>query len=83
MRRRVLHLLVFLNVLLAAMVFLRPAVPQILPRGLFDCCKAEMTESGESYCCQGCCWFIQNCRSNEDCETEPGVDLAPASRAGP
>jgi hypothetical protein len=40
MRRRLLFVLVLLNVALAVSLLSAPAWTQIIPRGLFDCCKA-------------------------------------------
>ncbi len=74
MRRRLIIGLFVLNGLVAAVIFATPADSQIIPRGLFNCCKEEATEvmeAGGSYCCSNCCWFIRNCRIDEDCEARP------------
>ncbi len=74
MRRRLIIGLMVLNGLIAAVLFATPAISQIIPRGLFNCCKNEATEKIESagaYCCHSCCWFYMNCRIDEDCERDP------------
>ena len=65
MRRRLLFVLVLLNVALAVSLLSAPAWTQIIPRGLFDCCKVD--NPGEAFCCRGCCWFVRNCDEDEDC----------------
>ncbi len=65
MRRRLIIGLMILNGLMAAVLFASPAISQVIPLGLFNCCK---TEGPEAYCCDSCCWFIWNCRFDEDCE---------------
>jgi len=74
MRRRLIIGLMVLNGLVAAALVATPADSQIIPRGLFNCCKEEATETmgpGGAYCCSGCCWFYMNCRRDEDCEDRP------------
>jgi hypothetical protein len=64
MRRKLLLVLVILNCLLGVAVLARVADSQVLPRGIRDCCEGT---GPEAYCCYDCCWFVQNCRSHEDC----------------
>ena len=74
MRRRLIIGLIVLNGLAAGALVATPAVSQIIPRGLFDCCKEEAPEaiaSGDAYCCSSCCWFYRNCRDDKDCEPSP------------
>ncbi|MGD8362979.1 MAG: hypothetical protein PVJ04_16250 [Gemmatimonadota bacterium] len=65
MRRKLLFALIPLNCLLAIALLARVADTQVIPRGLFDCCK-DVGEAG--YCCDNCCWFIHSCRSDDDCQ---------------
>jgi len=80
MRRRFIIGLIVLNGLVAAALFVTPADSQIIPRGLFNCCKSEATEAtaatatrgpGGAYCCSACCWFYRDCRRDADCEAGP------------
>ncbi len=66
MRRKTVLVLVILNCLLGIALFARAADSQIIPLGIFNCCK-DFEEEG--YCCFGCCWFNQNCFDDEDCGT--------------
>ena len=68
MRRRLIVSLIILNGLVATVLVATPAVSQVIPLGLFNCCN---TEGPEAYCCASCCWFIWNCRFDKDCELEP------------
>lgn len=61
MRKRVVIGLILVNVILAAAIMIGPVGAQILPMGLRDCC-----ENGA--CCDGCCWLVENCNANGDCE---------------
>jgi len=65
MRRKLIIGLALLNGLFAAALFALPAETQIVPRGLFDCCKQETPWN--DYCCLRCCWFFPNCDGDEDC----------------
>ncbi len=67
MRGKLIVGLLVLNGLLAALLTSAPAISQIIPRGLFNCCKTEATELDGAYCCDACCWFTRECRSDEDC----------------
>jgi len=68
MRRKVIGGLVLLNALLAGAIIAAPAVSQILPQGVWDCCKTD--DGREPYCCRGCCWFIWNCAAQDDCQSQ-------------
>jgi len=63
MRRRLTVALIILNVLLGFGILAQNAGTQIIPLGLFDCCKG----GPEGYCCDGCCWFSHNCAIDSDC----------------
>ncbi len=65
MKRRAILLLVLLNLLLAGAVAVLPAGTQVIPLGLFDCCKSE--GAPEPYCCWRCCWFTFDCLDDGDC----------------
>ena len=67
MRRKMIVGLLILNGLLAVLLIATPALSQIIPLGLFNCCKSEATEAGGDYCCRHCCWFTNNCFFDEDC----------------
>jgi len=69
MRRRLIIGLIVLNGLVAGALVATPATSQIIPRGLFNCCKTD--DGFEPYCCSMCCWFYKNCRANIDCEASP------------
>lgn len=66
MRRTIVVGLVLLNGILFAALITPPAETQIIPLGLWDCCK-ELGNSPDRYCCHNCCWFIENCDRDEDC----------------
>jgi hypothetical protein len=68
MRRKIIGGLVLLNAFLAGAIIAVPAAPQVLPRGVWDCCKTDKV--GEPYCCRGCCWFIWNCAGQADCQSQ-------------
>lgn len=68
MRRKLIVGFMILNGLLAALLISSPAISQVIPRGIFDCCKTEASEEDGAYCCASCCWFTKECRSDEDCE---------------
>lgn len=70
MRRKLLFVLILVNILLAGALLAKPAATQIMTRGLFDCCKGGAAESEEAYCCYQCCWLITNCHSDKDCQVE-------------
>lgn len=64
MRKRILFALIFINVLLAGAILIGPAAAQILPKaGFNDCCQGPT-------CCQSCCWFVNDCRDDEDCDPD-------------
>ena len=65
MRRKLIKGLILLNTFIAAALFALPAETQVIPRGLFNCCKEETPFIG--YCCFRCCWIISNCNGDEDC----------------
>lgn len=62
MRKRIVVGLFLLNVSLAAAITMGPLAAQLLPTSApRDCCK-------EDVCCNGCCWFVQDCATDGDCE---------------
>lgn len=65
MRKRLVVALVFLNGLLAGTFLALPADSQIIPMGLWACCKSD--GPGEGYCCRACCWFRADCATDEEC----------------
>lgn len=66
MRKRLVIALVVVNAILATAVFAWPAVSQVIPLFAFeDCCKEA---GGEPYCCNSCCWFVDDCHDDDDCE---------------
>jgi len=69
-RKTIVAGLVVLNLVLGAAQFAAPAVSQIIPLGLFDCCKTDGPD-GEPFCCRDCCWITQNCISNQECAIDP------------
>jgi hypothetical protein len=34
--------------------------------GWFDCCQESVEE--EDFCCDNCCWIVNNCNSSSDCQ---------------
>lgn len=66
MRKKLIVGLVILNGLLGFALSHRPAVTQVIPTGLFDCCQS----ASEPYCCRGCCWFHWDCDEHSDCRVE-------------
>ncbi len=64
MRRKLIIGLVLLNGLIAPALFVKPAETQIIPLGIFHCCKGG---PGERYCCASCCWFTFDCLDDEGC----------------
>lgn len=75
MRRRTLVVLALVNLGLAVALASPPAQTQIIPMGLFDCCRAEpdweestLEEEQEEYCCPGCCWLRYDCQTDDDCK---------------
>ena len=69
MRRKLIIGLVLLNGLIAAAMFALPAETQILPRGVFNCCKVDT--GGDDFCCRSCCWLTWNCNDHDDCRMPP------------
>lgn len=67
MRRRLVLLLILLNGTLALALASPPAQTQIIPRGLFDCCKTDGSRDLSAYCCRKCCWFTWDCDEDRDC----------------
>jgi hypothetical protein len=67
MPRRLLSLLIVLNAALALALASPPAHTQILPRGIFDCCKVDESLDLTAYCCRKCCWFTHDCEDDGDC----------------
>ena len=61
MRRRIVFALILLNCLLGIALFAHSAGSQIIPRGIRNCCSEE---GGDPYCCNLCCWFVQDCESS-------------------
>jgi hypothetical protein len=70
MRRRFVIGLVFVNALLASALMVKPADTQVMPMGLFDCCKEEAGTLKGGYCCAGCCWWIMDCNTDRDCQVQ-------------
>ena len=64
MRRRLLIALAVVNVFLGLALMAKAADSQVLMMGFRDCCKGGDTEA---YCCDGCCWAIENCARDSDC----------------
>jgi hypothetical protein len=71
MKRKIVIGLVLLNCLLAAALLAVPGISQIIPLSWLNCCKESAMESTDGYCCIECCWFIHNCREDEDCVEDP------------
>jgi len=71
MRRKLVVGLIVLNGVIAGALLTTPAKTQIIPLGLFNCCKTGEVESPGAYCCHACCWFIRNCSVDKDCEPDP------------
>ncbi len=63
MRKRLIIGLAVLNGLFAFGAFAAPAQANQLFQffGVRDCCVGET-------CCFGCCWFVQECSQNSDCD---------------
>ncbi len=53
--------LIALNIFLATVIVMGPLGAQLLPTGLRDCCEGRV-------CCDNCCWFVEDCDSDVDCE---------------
>ena len=68
MKRWVMQCLIMLNALLAVVVFVEPARTAFMSKNMKDCCQESVGES-RPYCCFECCWFVDDCDSNEDCES--------------
>ena len=64
-RRMLMSGLVLGNLVLALALWAQPAATQSGPDALFNCCEA--TTGGGEICCYRCCWIIQNCDRDEDC----------------
>ena len=65
MRKRLIIAFAILNAGLALALMRSPAETQILPFSFFgDCCQ-EL--EGDYFCCDNCCWFIDNCDRSADC----------------
>ncbi len=67
MRRSLLLALLLLNLLLAPALVTAPAGTQVVPRGLWDCCMHDNSLDAGGYCCERCCWFTWDCRTDADC----------------
>jgi hypothetical protein len=68
MRKMLVVGLIAINGVLAGLVVATPARTQIIPLGWFDCCQSISIRSSSEYCCRGCCWFVRDCRVDEDCD---------------
>ena len=68
MRRRLTVGLFLLNALIGVAIYAVPADSQIIPRGIFSCCKSA---GPAAYCCSQCCWFWPNCVTDEECRINP------------
>ena len=64
MRRKLIFGLFVLNGLIALASFATPAWTQGFFLGQTDCCKYDAVEP---YCCQDCCWFLNDCNDDADC----------------
>ena len=65
-RKRHIVGFVILNAILAVALMTGPAASQILPAWIFeDCCKGTFPNA---YCCDNCCFFVNDCEDDEDCE---------------
>lgn len=65
MRRRLLIGLILSNALLGLAVLASSSRSQVHPTANRDCCEGD--GAGLMYCCHGCCWFFQDCRTDSDC----------------
>lgn len=65
MRKRLIFGLAALNVLLALAIWVVPAHTQSVALAFNDCCQGHSTQS---YCCENCCWFTNNCTTDSDCQ---------------
>ena len=72
MRKKLILGLVLLNGLFAAALFAPAAETQMIPRGVVNCCKTAGAPI--PYCCDSCCWFTWNCRSDKDCGVQTELD---------
>ncbi len=68
MRRRLTVGLFLLNALMGFAIYATPADSQVIPRGIFNCCKSA---GPEGYCCASCCWFWPTCDTDGDCSIDP------------
>ena len=66
MRKRLIIWLAIVNGLFALVLLATPANTQVIPFAIFDCCKED--KGGIGYCCRRCCWFIQNCKGDGECQ---------------
>lgn len=71
MRRKLIVGLMAINGLIAGALLTTPAQTQIIPLGIWNCCQTIDFQSLDPYCCEACCWFVWDCRVNEDCEPDP------------
>jgi len=74
-RKKLIVALVLLNGIFAGAFLAVPADSQIIPMGLWGCCKSD--SPGDSYCCRACCWFISNCVLDSDCRAPTTMVKAP------
>lgn len=65
-KRKLLIALIVLNILLGLAQFIRPAGSQIIPLAFRDCCQPD--GRGGSYCCEDCCFFLNDCSGQEECQ---------------
>lgn len=64
MRRRLFLTLIAINILLGTALLVRSAGTQVIPLGIFNCCKGA---GPDAYCCISCCWFTPNCVNDQGC----------------
>lgn len=66
MRSYLKSVLVAANVVLAAGLAFQPAASQADPLVSFrDCCQGE---GADAFCCDGCCWFVNDCEGGGACD---------------
>lgn len=65
MRKKIAIGLVGLNALLAVFLFSPPVETQMIPMGVWNCCKSD--GATKPYCCDNCCWFTWDCNRDKDC----------------
>jgi len=65
MRFYLRFILIAANLVLAALMY-EPAASQTEPLSQFrDCCQGV---GEDAFCCDGCCWFVNDCVSGGSCD---------------